>query len=175
MKKEETKKKISIVEWCESHPKTTFAIRCALWCLFAAVLPLIFIAWRYDIFSSTSKISLTGWGFIAIIILIVFVITFIKYAYKSLEPGLLKQCVSGFASIILPLLVLLILVVSIEENISLFKQALGCVILCEIVSIPLNPFPTWIEKKKIEKQDAKINSVADVFWDKFFNKKDGDK
>ena len=57
MKKEESKKKISIVEWCESHPKTTFAIRCALWCLFAAVHTKYGIPSKIEKFVGWSRFS----------------------------------------------------------------------------------------------------------------------
>lgn len=167
----ETKKK-SLAETIEEHPRTVFWIRFFAWCLFAAVLPFLFIAWRYGIFSKASAIKLSGWGFIAIIIVIVFIITLISYLYKGMKPGLAKQCVTGFVKIILPLTILLLLVVSIEDSIKLFKQALCCVILCEIIGIPLNPLPDWLEKRKKEQHDEKIETVSDVFWDKFFNRKD---
>ena len=64
----EQKKKKSFIDWYKEHPKTVFTIRFILWTACAAALPFAFIAWRYDIFTPASKIKLTGWGFIAIII-----------------------------------------------------------------------------------------------------------
>lgn len=165
---EETK---SFFEWCEEHPKTVFSIRFVLWCSFAAILPFAFIAWRYDIFTNEPKIQLTGWGFIAVIILVVFVSTLIKYVYSGLKPGLGKQCIFGFVSIILPLVVLLLLINSIEDSINLFKQALGCTIICEAVGIPLNPFPSWIAKRQLENEQNKVERMSDIVLDKFFKKK----
>lgn len=167
--------KKSLTEWLQEHPKTVFGFRVFLWAVCAAVLPFAFIAWRYDIFTPQTKIKLTGWGFIAIIILVIFISTLIKYIYKGLRPGLAKQCIFGFVSIILPLVVLYLLVTSIESNIGLFKQALGCVILCEAIAIPLNPFPAWLAKRQEEDGKRKAETMSDVFWDKFFNhKKDGE-
>lgn len=171
---EEDKKKKSLVEWCKEHPKTVFAIRFVLWAACAAVLPFAFIAWRYDIFTTASKIKLTGWGFIAVIILIVFVSTLIKYVYKGLKPGLAKQCVFGFVSIVLPLVILYLLITSIEDSIRLFKQALGCTILCEAAGIPLNPFPAWLAKRAKEDKAKEAETMSDIFWDKFFSKKKDD-
>ena len=171
---EEKEKKKSLVEWCEEHPKTVFSIRFVLWVTCAAALPFAFIAWRYGIFTNDSKISLTDWGFVAIIILVVFASTLIKYIYKGLKPGMAKQCIFGFASIILPLAVLYLLITSIEDSINLFKQALGCAILCEAIGIPLNPFPAWIAKRQSENEREKAETMSDILWDKFFKKKKED-
>lgn len=172
--KTEQEKKKSFIDWYKEHPKTVFTIRFILWTACAAALPFAFIAWRYDIFTPASKIKLTGWGFIAIIIVIVFVSSLIKYIYKGLKPGLTKQCIFGFVSIVLPLVMLYLLISSIEDSIHLFKQALGCVILCEAVGIPLNPFPEWLAKRQSENEQAKLENMSDVFWDKFFKKKKDD-
>ena len=169
---EEQKEKKNLLDWCKEHPKTVFWSRFVLWTIFAAVLPFCFIAWRYGIFTKKPMIQLTGWGVIGIIIAIVFIITLIKYLYKGLKPGLAKQCVNGFFAIILPLVILLLLVTGIESNIKLFKQALCCVILCELVGIPLNPFPAWLEKRKKEQGMEQLESMSDVFWNKFFRGKE---
>lgn len=167
---EETKK-TNIIDWCKEHPKSFFAIRCTLWVLFAAILPFAFIAWRYGIFTSESQIKLTGYGIVAIIIVIVFIITLLRYLYKGLKPGLAKQCIVGFTGIILPLVVVYLLITGIQDNINLFKQALGCVIICELVGIPLNPFPDWLEKRRQEEGKENAETTADIFWSKFFDKK----
>lgn len=172
---EETEKK-NIVDWMHDHPKTVFTIRFVFWAIFSAGLPFAFIAWRYGIFKAASKMQLSGWGMIGILLLAVFIITLIKYAYKGLKPGFLKQCLTGLVSVILPLVVLYALISSIESDIALFKQALGCVILCEMIGIPLNPLPGWLEKRRIEQKKTDAESVSDILWDGFFKrKKDSDK
>ena len=88
-----------------------------------------------------------------------------------MEAGMLKQCIEGVCKIILPLVIVLLLVIEIQNHISLVRQALGCVILCEVVGIPLNPFPAWLEKRRIEKGEAEVENLSDIFWDKFFKKK----
>lgn len=173
--KEEVKEKKSFITWIKEHPKTVFITRLILWITFAAVLPFLFIALRYGIFTNQSQFKLTGWGFIAIIIILVFVGTLVKYLCKGLKPGLAKQCVVGFVKIILPLSALFLLTKSIEDSIHLFNQALGCVILCELVSIPLNPFPAWIEKINKDNEEKKVESLSDIIWQKFFDKKDKEK
>ena len=167
----EEQKKNKLLGWIEEHPKTVFASRIVLWSLLAGVLPFIFIAWRYDIFTTASKMKLTGWGFIAIIIAIVFISTLLKYIYKGLKPGLAKQCITGFVKVVLPLVIFYCLVMAIEGNIALFKQALGCTILCETVAIPINPFPAWIHERAKEDKNEEQKTMADIFWGKFFDKK----
>lgn len=168
----EEEKKNKFVEWLKEHPKSVFWFRFVLWAIFSAILPFSFIAWRYGIFSSQPKIQLNGWGIIGIIIVLVFAITLIRYMYKGLKPGLAKQCIFGFVSIILPLVILLLLITSIEDSVRLFKQALACVIVCELVGIPLNPLPTWLEEKREKEGKEKADELTDLFWDKFFKKKE---
>lgn len=171
---QEQPKKKSFAEWYSEHPKTVFAIRFVLWAIFSAILPFIFIAFRYGIFQSNSVIKLTGWGIIGIIIVIIFLITLIKYLYEGLKPGLFKQCVCGIFKIILPLVILLLLVVEIKNHIQLVEQALGCVIVCELVGIPLNPFPDWLEQRRVEQGKEKAETLSEIFWNTFFNKKKDD-
>ena len=175
MDEKKLKPRKSILEWYREHPKTVFSIRFALWALFAAILPFVFIALRYGIFTNKSQIELSGWGGIAVLMGVVFLITWFKYLYQGLKPGLFKQCVIGFVGVILPLLILFLLIESIKSNINFFQQALGCVIICEAVGIPLNPFPTWVEKRKAEIGQEKIESASDVIWNKFFEKKKDNK
>ena len=170
---EESKK--SLVDWIEEHPKTVFGVRVFLWATFSAILPFAFIAWRYQVFTSVSKLKITSVGLLAIIIVIAFIISLLKYIYKGLKPGFIKQCIFGAVGIILPLLVIYILINAIEDNIHLFKQALGCVILCEAIGIPLNPFPAWLAKQEVEDGKRKFESMSDIFWDKFFKRKTDDK
>ena len=165
------KKKKSFKEWYNEHPKTVFGIRVALWITFAGILPFSFIAWRYGIFQPESKIKLSGWGIIGIIIVIVVAITLASYIYKGMKQGIVKQCIGGFFKIILPLVILLLFVREIKSNIKLVEQALGCVILCEAVAIPINPFPSWLEKRRIEQGREQAETLSDIFWETFFRKK----
>lgn len=157
--------------WYEKHKKLVFIIRIIFWTIFAAILPFAFIAWRYQIFTTESKIKLTGWGFIAILIVVIFATTLVRYIYKGLKPGIAKQCISGFVSLIIPLILLYLLINSIESNIHLFKQALCCVILCEAIALPINPFPKWLAERQQENSKEKTETLSDIFWDKFFSKK----
>ncbi len=172
----ETKKEKSsktFTEWYQEHPKTVFAIRFILWVIFSVVLPFVFIAWRYGIFTSSSTIKLSGWGIIAVVIVIVFIITLIRYLYKGMKFSIWKQIITGFISIVLPLLIVLLIVTEIEGHIALVKQALICVIVCELIGIPLDPFPAWLEQRRIEQGKEQAETLSEIFWNNFFKKKDG--
>lgn len=167
----EKEEKKTLSGWLNDHPKSVFATRLVLWTVFSAVLPFAFIAWRYGIFTSECKIKLTGWGFIAIVIAIVFLSTLVGYLYKLLKPGLVKQCITGLLRITLPLVVLTLLVHSIANSIRLFEQALICVTVCETVGIPINPFPELIAKVQEKDENTKVETTMDLLWDKFFKRK----
>ena len=105
MKKEEGEKQ-TLGEWLDEHPKSVFITRAVTWAILAAGLPFAFIAWRYGIFKEQSKIAISGWGVLALVIIIIFVLTLANYIRKGLKPGIFKQCASGFCKVVLPLGVL---------------------------------------------------------------------
>lgn len=162
----------SVFTWLENHPKSVFLTRAFAWAVFAAGLPFAFIAWRYGLFMGTNTIQLSGWGMIGVLILAIFTLTLLNYLKKGLKTGFFKQCATGFVKVILPLLIVLLIVEAIKQNIILFEQALSCVIMCELIAIPINPFPAWIEKKNSEQQEEKYEGMADVLWDKFFKRQE---
>ena len=168
---EEPKEKKTIWQWLQEHPKTVFATRVLAWTCFAMVLPFVFIAYRYGLFRDNGAISVSGWGIIAIIIVLVFAITVINYIRKGLKPGMLKQCVMGVVKVIIPLVAVLLIVQGIRTDIDLFTKALGVTIACELVAIPLNPFPAWLEKRRKEQNLEEQEGMFEAMWNKFFAKK----
>ena len=171
MAEEEKKEKKSFTEWVQEHPKTVFVSRAIAWSLFAGILPFIFIAWRYGIFRSTGAIALNGWGIIGLVILAVFLITLFNYLRRGMKYSFAKQCVVGFAKIIVPLVLVMLVVEGIKNNIGLFQQALACTIACELVAIPINPFPEWLEKQKKEGRAEEQEGLIEALWNKYFSKK----
>lgn len=152
-------------------PRQLFWTRFALWVLFALVAPVAFIAWRFELFKG-NHVSISGWGFLAIVIIAVFIISLLRYVKKGLPFSFMSQCISGLCKVILPLVCLYAILYCIQQNLQAFLQALGCVILCELVAIPLNPMPQWMHDNLEEKDREKIESMSDIIWDKFFSRKD---
>lgn len=169
MAEEENKK--SVLEWLAEHPQATFITRAVIWAIFAGGLPFAFVAWRYGLFKDQGAIVISGWGVIGILFVAAVVLAIANYVKQGLRPGLLKQCVSGFCKIVLPLLVLMLCVQGIKNDIELFEKALGVAITCELIAIPINPFPEWLEKRKKELKLEERESYLGALWDTFFNKK----
>ncbi len=166
---EESKKTLG--EWLDSHPKSVFITRAVSWAIFAAGLPFAFIAWRYGIFKEQNVVAISGWGMLGIIILIVFFITLASYVKKGLKPGFFKQCASGFCKVILPLLAVLLIIEGVKNDIALFEKALCVTIACELVAIPVNPFPEWLAKRQSEMKLEEQEGMLEAMWNKYFTKK----
>lgn len=138
-------------------PRTRFWVLFTLWTIFACVVPVCFIAWRYQLFQRVGDIQLSGWGMLAIVIIGFFAICVCKYVRTalSIKWSMVGQCVNGTAKVLLPLLALLLLLKSIESSVSLFIQVVGVVTVCEAIAIPLNPFPKYVyDVSKGATQDA---------------------
>ena len=169
---ETVSKKKSLSETLKEHPKTTFFARLTLWTMLAGVLPFLFIAYRFQLFRTVSKIQIGGWGLIAIIIAAVFIFVLLKYLRAYLKAGYTfwGQCLTGFIKVILPLAAFYIILYNIRNNLDLFLQALGCVIVCEFFAIPVNPFPKAIydRQKNIRVEERKEG--VDYFIDEFIRR-----
>lgn len=170
------KEKKSLSTIIEEHPKTTFITRAIVWFMFAGILPFLFIAYRFQLFHSVSKIQIGGWGIIAIIILGVVVITFLKYIKAALgvRYSYFGQCLKGVCKVIIPLVILYVAVYNIKNNLDLFLQALGCTILCELVAIFINPFPKWIWDMQKDVKETERKEGMDYFIDEFWKRKNAE-
>ena len=152
------------------NEKKIFIIRVILWTLFSCVIPVGFIGWRYKLFDKVGKLQLSGWGLIAIIILLVFLYVLIKYIRAGfVEWSMIKQIIDGVAKIIFPLSALLMICIGLRSSVDIFIQALSCVLLSEVIAIPINPFPEWIWKKT----KGRFENMVDFVASKFNNKEGG--
>ena len=145
--------------------KKVFIIRVILWSLFACVIPVVFIGWRYDIFSKASSFSLSGWGLIAVILIVAFVYVVIKYIRAGfVEWSMLKQIINGVVKVIIPLGALMAVVIGIRNSLDVFIQALSIVLVCEVIAIPINPFPEWVWEKSKGRFESAVDFVADRLY-----------
>ena len=146
--------------------KKIFLFRMMLFTLFACILPFAFIGWRYQLFTKIDKVSLSGWGLLAILI----VFLFIFYVVKSIKKGLFNkrewsmgfQIINGFLKVVLPLLMVYFVITAIESSINLFKQALICTIICESIAIPINPLPKWEMESLKEGDNSLVDKMKEV-------------
>lgn len=152
--------------------KKIFIIRIIAWALFSCVIPVIFIGWRYDLFNKVGGLQLSGWGLIAIIIIFAFLYAMVKYIRAGfVEYSMLKQIVNGLVRVVIPLGALLCICISLRNNVEVFIQALSCVLVSEVIAIPINPFPEWVYKKS----KGRFESAVDYMASKFYPKKEEEK
>ena len=147
--------------------KKIFLVRILLWSLFSCVIPVGFIAWRYDLFDKVGKVQLSGWGLIAIIIIFAFLYVLTKYIRAGfVEWSMTKQIVDGVVKVLIPLGALLALCISLRNSLDIFIQALSCVLLSEVIAIPINPFPQWVWEKSKGRFEGMVDFVANKFNNK---------
>lgn len=157
----------------EEHPKSFFWVRFVLWVICGAVLPFLFIALRFNIFKKASSLSLSGWGIIAVLIVAIFILVLIRYLKKGfgIKNVFISQCLNGFTKVIIPLGVLLVIVYISSKNLEALSQSLGCTTLCELIAIPVNPMPEWVEKCRKEENKNEQKDTIDYMTERLFKKK----
>ncbi len=166
---DENKEKKSL----KAHPVLVFWIRFVLWATSACFLPFAFIVWRFQLFQTISSIQIGGWGLIALLIVAVFVFTIIKYVKMAFanKYSFAIQCINGLIKVILPLSIVMLILYAVRNNVDMMLQVLGCVILCEIIAIPLNPLPKWAWESQKNTRVEERKETADYIIDSFFKKK----
>lgn len=146
--------------------KKKFWIRMIAFSLFSCILPFIYIAFRYNLFTKVSKIQIGGWGFIAILIVFFFCRYVIVMMRKGVPYSMTSQIIMGILKVIVPLGLVWVFVWNIRSDIDLFLNSLGVVILLEAVAIPVNPLPQWVDMHKKNETDT----MMDLLVDKLHNK-----
>ena len=143
--------------------KKIFLARLILFTIFACVLPFSFIAWRYHIFTTLNSVSLSGWGIIAIVIALVFIVYVARMLKRGMPYSMLTQCIGGLLKVTLPLILLYVVVNAIKNQSEIFLQALLVVIISETIAIPINPFPKWLNDNQIKKEDSYFEKLKN-WW-----------
>lgn len=143
--------------------KKIFLARLILFTIFACILPFSFIAWRYHIFTTLNSVSLSGWGIIAIVIALVFIVYVARMLKRGMPYSMLTQCIGGLLKVTLPLIILYVVVNAIKNQSEIFLQALLVVIISETIAIPINPFPKWLNDNQIKKEDSYFEKLKN-WW-----------
>lgn len=134
--------------------KKEFTSKLIAWLLVAVVAPFAIIAWKYDLFGG-GKSKFTGWALIALVILGILAFVLIGYVLKLIKWSMWKQVLGGIRNIILPLVLLYFGCNLIAENIVTLRTTILMITICEMIAIPINPFPKWIyERNKQELIDT---------------------
>lgn len=130
--------------------KKEFWIRLSLYIVIGGFLPFAFLVWRFKLFSKVSKLSIGGWGIIAVIFIAVFFIKLIKAVRKGLPFSLVSQILEGLCKIIIPLLIGAFCCYYLKDIMDEVFQFLWVLIVCESAAIVLNPIPKWTHENKTD-------------------------
>ena len=139
--------------------KKEFWIRFAIYALFGGLLPALFLIIRFDLFYENSSISTTGWGMVCIILLCAFLLTLSKSIKKGLPYSLWVQIINGVTKILIPVLGAILIIYFLQDSVKELLQFLIVVFVCELVAIPVNPFPKWIHINKLNEKEESLYSV----------------
>lgn len=142
--------------------KLLFWSRFCIYILVGYVAPIIFLAWRFELFNKISKVKIGLWELIVVLIVFVGFLKLIQYVKKGLPYSLLTQFLNGMTKVIIPLLVCLFIVNAFKnsaDKLSLLVQFLVFLTACEFVAIVANPFPKWIHDNHLEEQENQFRKV----------------
>lgn len=138
--------------------KKQFWIRFSLYCLFGGILPFLFLVWRFELFNKVSKLSIGGWGLIAIIFISVFIIKLIGNLKKLLEPYP-AQIFDGLSKVIIPLIIAAFCIYYMQDIMTEIFQFICVLIFCELIAIVNNPFPQWLHQHGVEKNEDRFKTL----------------
>lgn len=125
--------------------KTEFWTRLAAWAVLALVVPIVYLAIAYGLFTckNGSSTQLSGWGVLAIVFAAVMLIVIVMQARATLPKGtFVRQCVDGVLALI-PLLCAILVIHAAKSNMDGFEKFLIVTFICEAIAVPANPLPHW--------------------------------
>lgn len=128
-----------------------FWVRLALWVILCLIVPLVYLAVAYGIFSGSkgSGLALSGWGTVGVVFSIIVLLYIVNQTRKALPRGsMMKQCISGVMAL-LPLVGAIILIENTKANIDKLERFLIIVTICEAIAVPVNPLPKWGAERNI--------------------------
>lgn len=143
--------------------KKELLIRLALYYTFGGILPFIFLAWRFELFRKVSKISVGGWGLVAVIFIFIFTTKTLKAIKKGLKYSYAKQIMDGVGKVILPLFLAAFCVYYMQDIMTEIFQFFCILILCELVAIFINPLPRWEHENNIENTENSVKKILETF------------
>lgn len=143
----------------KTNKRLIFWIRFAFYALFGLIIPILFLAWRFELFSKVSKLSIGGWGIVAIIIVGIFFIKLIKAVRKGLPFSFGTQVLEGLCKVTIPLLVLTFITNYMQSCVEEMYQFLFVLTFSETFALIINPIPQWAHENKIEEKESIIKNV----------------
>jgi len=151
--------------------KKKFWLEAISWAVFGYIIPIAILIWKFGLFQETSKISIGGFmGIVCIVIAFGFLNTLSKYVEAGTLDVRVSQCITGFRKKILPMMCVWGIAYLLQNDIGLFVDVMGMMIVSVTISVVVNPFPQWIKDNQTEGQKKAIDSffkkVTKVIWGK---------
>lgn len=139
--------------------KKLFWIRLAGYTLIGGVLPFTFLVWRFQLFSKVSKLSIGGWGVVAVLFIGIFFIKMMKAIRKGLPFSFGTQILEGMFKVTIPLLIATLIVLAMQNCMKEMFQFCCVLLFCESIAMIINPIPQWAHENKIEEQESSAKKI----------------
>lgn len=139
--------------------KKTFWIRLISYVIIGGGIPLFFLVWRFNLFSKVSKLSIGGWGMIAILFIGIFFIKMMKAIRKGLPFSFGTQILEGMFKITIPLLIATVIIYVMQNSVTELFQFFFVLLFCESIAMIINPIPQWAHENKIEEQESSAKRI----------------
>ena len=131
--------------------KGQFTARLITYIIFGIVIPVGFLCWRFKLFEKVSKISISGWGLVAIVVVGVFFIKLLKAIRKGLPFSFFTRVIEGLCKVTVPLLLGTFCVYALQDCMTEVFQFLCVMSISETIAMLFNPLPRWAyENQMIE-------------------------
>ena len=139
--------------------KKEFWTRFSIYVALGAVIPFAFLTWRFNLFSKVNKLSIGGWGIIAIIVLAVFFISMIKAIRRGLPFSFGAQVLTVICKVSIPIMVVLVCANFFRDIMEQVAQFLGVLFVCETAAGIVNPIPQWSNENQIKEEEGRIKKL----------------
>lgn len=166
--------------------RIVFWIRLLSWLSIGCGVPIAVFSYKFGLFTehaveydalgnvvSQPDISLNGWGIVSVLLIGCFVSTILKEITDSYTGySLVKQCYAGICKTI-PFIIAFVIMYFLKNIIEQTMFCLGVIVLCRLISIPLNPLPKWkYEKRGSEDYSTLVETITETLKNKFYIKGD---
>ena len=139
--------------------KKLFWIRLISYAVIGGGIPLFFLIWRFNLFSKVSKLSIGGWGMVAILFIGIFFIKMMKAIRKGLPFSFGTQILEGMFKVTIPLLIATVIIYVMRNSVEELFQFFFVLLFCETIAMIVNPIPQWAHENKIEEQESSAKRI----------------
>lgn len=139
--------------------KAQFWIRFSIYFLLGLIVPIVFLIWRFKLFNKVSSISIGGWGFVVIVIFVVFCTKMLKAIKKGLPFSMATHIINCIVKVTLPLFMSLMAVYILKDFMTECFQVICVLLICETISSIANPFPQWVHENNLEEKENQIKTI----------------